>query len=162
MRAIRRFAFVLVASIPALCPAAGVLGEMTGVAPGPANERNYDASVLRPTELKSCLVDAYSIDTTDALFEMERPRVEKEREELNRMMEAASGKGPGDPASSALRAKAKAFNARVAALNSQVAYATEARDRFSKTCKGRKYYFPDVQLVRGELPAEISSVIPPK
>ncbi len=143
---------------------AGVLGTMSGAsAPLPA-ERVYNAVILKPAELKSCVVDAYSIDVSDALFDAERPSVEQERGELRKLQEAAAGKPTGATAAKAaeLRTKAQAFNARIAALNSRVAYAQDARDRFSKTCKGRKYYFEDLAAVRGQLPPEIAAVIPAK
>jgi hypothetical protein len=141
---------------------AGVFGTMTGASAPPGTERKYDAVTMKPAELKSCVVDAYSIDTADALFEAMRPKIEEERAELHRLREAAQGKPTSESAASEaeLRAKARMFNAKVAALNGQVAYATEARDRFSKTCKGRKYYFEDLRAVRGDLPVEIREIVP--
>jgi hypothetical protein len=141
---------------------AGVLGTMTGASTPPAAERKYDAFTMKPADLKSCIVDAYSIDAADALFEMERPKVEEERAELARLRDAARGKPTNASASAEteLRAKAQAFNARIAALNSRVAYAQDARDRFSKTCKGRKYYFEDLSALRDDLPAEVRAIIP--
>ena len=141
---------------------AGVFGTMTGASAPAGAERKYDAVTMKPAELKSCVVDAYSIDTTDALFEMMRPKIEEERAELQRLREAAQGKPTSASAASEaeLRAKAQVFNAKVAALNGQVAYASEARERFSKTCKGRRYYFEDLSAVRGELPAEIRDIVP--
>ena len=59
-----------------------------------------------------------------------------------------------------IRARAQAFNARIAMLNSQVAYAQEARDRFSRNCKGRRYYFEDLTVVRDRLPVEVREVVP--
>ena len=59
-----------------------------------------------------------------------------------------------------LRAKAVAFNERITALNSRVAYAQDARDRFSRTCKGRAYYFDDLASVRNQLPREVRDAIP--
>jgi hypothetical protein len=141
---------------------AGVLGTMTGAPVAPNAERKYDAITLKPMDLKSCVVDAYSIDTADALFEMERPRMEETRAELERLRETARGKptNASAAAETELRAKAQAFNARIAALNSRVAYAQDARDRFSKTCKGRKYYFEDLSALRDDLPSEIRAIIP--
>jgi len=141
---------------------AGVFGTMTGASAPPSAERRYDAVTIKPEDLKSCLVDAYSIDVADALFEAERPRIEEERAELQRLREAARGKPTtaGAASEAQLRAKAQVFNARVAALNSRVAYAQDARDRFSKACKGRKYYFEDLAAVRGALPAEIAAILP--
>lgn len=144
-------------SLPLGAPA-GVFGTMIGVAPAPGGERKYDAATLRPADLKSCLVDAYSIDKADELFDAERPRVAKDRDELDRLAEAAKDKRPGDPAKVELRAKAREHNAHVASLNARVAYAQEARDRFSKQCKGRRYYLPDLQAVRNELPTEIAAI----
>jgi hypothetical protein len=159
-----RAPFILALSFFAASANAGVFGTMTGASAPPSADRKYDAATLRPADLKSCLVDAYSIDVADALFEAERPTVELEREELKKLQEATAGKptGASAAASTELRMKAQKFNARVAALNSRVAYAQEARDRFSKTCKGRKYYFEDVAAVRGELPPEIASILPGK
>ena len=150
---------VAAASVVAVPAHAGVFGEMRGFTP-PPGERQYPEVILKPAELKSCVVDAYSIDTADALFDAERPKLDQEREELKRLDAAASGKRPGDPATVELRAKAKAFNAKVAALNSRVAYAQEARDRFSRSCKGRGYYFPDLEAARAALPAEIAATVP--
>ena len=154
MRAVIRLVLAA-ASFLAVDADAGVFAEMKGFTP-PPGERKYPEVILKPAELKSCVVDAYSIDTADALFDAERPKLDQDREELKRLDAAASGKRPGDPASVELRAKAKAFNAKVAALNSHVAYAQEARDRFSRSCKGRGYYFPDLEAVRRELPREIA------
>jgi hypothetical protein len=140
---------------------ASVLEHMTGASAPPGTERRYDVVTLRPADLKSCLVDAYSIDTSDALFEAARPKVEEEREELKKLREEARGK-PSTEAAAAdaqLRVRAQAFNARIAALNSQVAYAQEARDRFSRNCKGRRYYFDDLARVRNELPVEVRNAI---
>ncbi|MBC8022959.1 MAG: hypothetical protein H7Y14_07560, partial [Burkholderiales bacterium] len=100
---------------------AGVLGTMTGAsAPLPA-ERVYNAVILKPADLKSCVVDAYSIDVSDALFDAERPSVEQERGELRKLQDASAGKPTGATAAKAaeLRTKAQAFNARIAALNSR-------------------------------------------
>ncbi len=143
---------------------AGVFGTMTGASAPPSGERKYDAATLKPADLKSCLVDAYSIDTSDALFEMLRPKIEEERAELERLREAARGKPTNESAAAetALRVKAQAFNAKVSALNGRVAYAQDARDRFSKTCKGRKYYYEDIEAVRSELPPEIAAIFPAK
>ena len=154
------FAATLAVALPA---GAGVFSTMTGVSAPPGGaERKYDVETLRPTELQSCLVDAYTIDTTDALFEAQRPKVEEEREELKKLRDAARAKPSGEAAAAdtELRARAQAFNARVAMLNSQVAYATEARDRFSRTCKGRRYFFEDLTVVRGRLPVEVREAIP--
>jgi hypothetical protein len=145
---------IAAAALAATQAHAGVFGEMKGFAP-PAGERKYPDVILKPVDLKSCVVDAYSIDTADALFDAERPKLDGEREELKKLDAAASGKRPGDPAAIEMRARARAFNAKVAALNSRVAYAQEARDRFSSHCKGRGYYFPDLEAVRAQLPAEI-------
>ena len=141
---------------------AGVFGTMTGASAPPNSDRKYDAITLKPADLKSCVVDAYSIDMGDALFAMQRPRMEEERAELEKLREAARGKPTNESAAAeaALRAKAQMFNAKIAALNSEVAYAQDARDRFSKACKGRKYYFEDLSGLRDELPPEIGSIIP--
>jgi hypothetical protein len=141
---------------------AGVFGTMTGGSAPPNAERKYDAMMLKPVDLKSCVVDAYSIDTADALFESMRPKIEEERAELERLREAARGKPTNATAASEtqLRAKAQMFNSKVAMLNGQVAYAQDARDRFSKVCKGRKYYFEDLTALRGELPPEIGAIVP--
>ena len=161
MRIPASFALATVA-FAAVAAHAGVFGTMTGAAAPPGAERKYDAATIKPADLKSCIVDAYSIDTTDALFEMMRPKIEEERAELHRLREAARGKPTTESAAAEteLRAKAQVFNAKVAALNGQVAYAQEARDRFSKSCKGRKYYFEDLRAVRGELPVEIREIVP--
>ena len=141
---------------------AGVFATMTGTSAAEGAERKYDTLTMKPAELKSCVVDAYSIDVADALFEAQRPQVEEERAELHRLREAARGKPTTGSAASEteLRAKAQLFNAKVAALNSRVAYAQDARDRFSRTCKGRKYYFDDLRAVRRELPVEIREIVP--
>ena len=141
---------------------AGVLSTMTGAAAEPNAERKYDTLTLKPADLKSCVVDAYSIDVSDALFDAERPKVEEERAELHRLREAARGKPSNASAASEaeLRQKAQAFNARIAALNSRVAYAQDARDRFSRVCKGRRYYFDDLASVRRQLPREIRDIVP--
>jgi hypothetical protein len=155
--------FVVAAALLAAGAAqAGVFGTMTGAAAPAGAERKYDAATIKPADLKSCIVDAYSIDTTDALFAMMRPKIEEERAELHRLREAAQGKPTSASAASEaeLRSKAQAFNAKVAMLNGQVAYAQEARERFSKGCKGRKYYFEDLSAVSGDLPAEIRAVVP--
>ena len=161
--ALRAFLKCLIAaaSLAAVDADAGVFGEMRGFTP-PPGERTYPEVILKPAELKSCVVDAYSIDTADVLFDAERPKLDQEREELKRLDAAATGKRPGDPASMEMRAKAKVFNAKVAALNSRVAYAQEARDRFSRSCKGRGYYFPDLEAARSQLPAEIAAAVTPK
>jgi hypothetical protein len=151
------FAF---AALPA---GAGVFSTMTGMSAPPGGaERKYDIETLRPADVQSCLVDAYTIDTTDALFEAHRPKVEEEREELKKLRDAARAKPSGEAAAAdtELRARAQAFNARVAMLNSQVAYAQEARDRFSRNCKGRRYYFEDLTVVRDRLPVEVREAIP--
>ena len=153
-------ATLLLAALPA---GAGVLSTMTGMSAPPGGaERKYDIETLRAADLQSCLVDAYTIDNTDALFEAQRPKVEEEREELKKLSDAARAKPSGDAAAAdtELRARAQAFNARVAMLNSQVAYAQEARDRFSRSCKGRRYYFEDLTVVRGRLPVEVRNAIP--
>jgi len=152
-------ALALLAPAPA---AAGVLSTMTGASAPAGAERRYDTVTLRPADLKSCLVDVYSIDVADALFDSQRPAVEQEREELRKLRDAAGAKPSTETAAVAaeLRARAQAFNARVAMLNSRVAYAQEARDRFSRNCKGRRYYFEDLHLVRDELPREIREAIP--
>jgi len=151
-------------SLAALGANAGVFSTMTGTpAPAAGGERRYDAMTLKPVDLKSCLVDAYSIDSSDAIFEAERPKLEQEREELKRLRDAARG-NPTNASAAAeveLRAKAQVFNAKVAALNGRVAYAQDARDRFSRVCKDRKYYFDDMRAVRGELPVEVRNAIPP-
>jgi hypothetical protein len=105
-----------------------VFSTMTGAsAPPGAVERKYDVATLRPEDLQSCLVDAYTIDTTDAFFELQRPKVEEEREELKKLRDAARAKPSGEAAAAdtELRARAQAFNARIAMLNSQVAYAQQ-------------------------------------
>jgi hypothetical protein len=156
-----RLLLIAAALAAAASAQAGVLSTMTGAKAPPGDERKYDPLTLKPAELKSCLVDAYSIDVADALFEAERPRVEEEREELKKLREASLAK----PSSSAvaadteLRLKSRAFNAKIAALNSRVAYAQDARDRFSRTCKGRRYFFEDLAAVRRELPVEVRQAI---
>jgi hypothetical protein len=141
---------------------AGVFGTMEALSGPPTGERKYDAMTLKPIDVKSCIVDAYSIDVADALFEAMRPQVEQEREELRKLGEAARGKptSASAAAETQLRMKAQAFNAKVAALNARVAYAQDARDRFSRVCKGRKYYVEDLDSVRGDLPREIREIVP--
>ena len=157
-----RAPFILAAAVFAASAHAGVFGTMTGASAPPSGERKYDAMTLKPDDLKSCIVDAYSIDFTDALFEMQRPKIEEERAELQRLREAARGKPTSESAAAEtqLRAKAQMFNAKIAALNSNVAYAQDARDRFSKACKGRKYFFEDLTGLRDQLPAEIRDIVP--
>lgn len=150
-------------ALAALPAGAGVFSTMTGASAPPGGaERKYDVATLRPEDLRSCLVDAYTIDTTDALFELQRPKVEEEREELKKLRDAARGKPTGEAAAAdtELRARAQAFNARIAMLNSQVAYAQETRERFSRNCKGRRYYFEDLTVVRDRLPVEVREAIP--
>ena len=151
--------------LAALGAQAGVFSTMTGVSAPPAGgDRRYDPMTLKPADLKSCLVDAYSIDASDAIFEAERPKLEVEREELKRLRDLARG-NPTNASAAAeteLRAKAQVFNAKVAALNGRVAYAQDARDRFSRVCKDRKYYFDDMRAVRNELPVEVRDAIPLK
>lgn len=166
----RRFIFptmknafaVIVTTLAVGAVQAGVLATMKSVSSPPDGQRRYDPLTLNPTDLKSCLVDAYSIDTADAIFEVERPKVEEARAELHRLREASRGKPTKDTAAaeSELRAKAREFNARVASLNSRVAYAQEARDRFSKVCKDRRYYVDDLGTVRRQLPREIRDIVP--
>ncbi len=148
-------------AIAAASAHAGVLSTMTGAKSPPGGDRKYDPLTVNPLELKSCVVDAYSIDTADALFDAERPRVEQEREELKRLHEASTGKPSTATAAaeSELREKSRAFNRKVAELNSRVAYAQDARDRFSKTCKGRKYFLEDLTKVRQQLPVEIREAV---
>jgi hypothetical protein len=133
-----------------------------GVAPASANvPKQYDPTTIKTGELKGCLVDAYSIDTADALFDAERPKVEAEREELKKLRDAAKSK-PTNSAADAdkeLRQRTQAFNAHVAELNSRVAYAQDARDRFSKHCKGRRYYADDFAEARRALPVEVRDAI---
>jgi len=142
---------------------AGVLSTMTGTpAPQGGAERKYDIATLRPEDLKSCLVDVYSIDAADAVFDEARPRLEQEREELKKLRDVARGKPSSDAAAAdaELRSRTQAFNAHVGTLNSRVAYAQEARDRFSRNCKGRRYYVEDLIAVRNRLPAEVREAIP--
>lgn len=161
MRTAKLFLALAGIAVGAAAQAAGVFATMTGASAPPSAERKYDALTLRPVDLKSCLVDAYSIDTSDALFDMERPKIEGARAELHRLRESARGKPTRESAAAEaqLRAKAQAFNARVAMLNGRVAYAQDARDRFSKACKGRKYYFEDLASIRNDLPAEIGAIL---
>ena len=156
-------ALAIAFSLVAIASSAGVVDTMTSMpAPPAGSERKYDIATLHPEDLKSCLVDVYSIDTADALFEEERPKVEQEREELRKLRDAAKGKPSSDAAAAdaELRTRTRAFNAHVAKLNSRVAYAQEARDRFSRNCKGRRYYVDEFIIVRNRLPAEVRSAIP--
>jgi hypothetical protein len=139
---------------------AGVMSHMTS-APATPDGKKYDAATVKAAELKGCLVDAYSIDTADALFEAERPRVEAEREELKKLRDAAAGAptNAGAEAGKELRQRTAAFNSRVAGLNSRVAYAQEARERFSRHCKGRRYFADDFQEARRALPVEVRNTI---
>ena len=149
-------------SLAATSAHAGVFSTMKAM-PAPADgQRKYDVMTLKPADLKSCLVDAYSIDVADALFEAERPKLDEARAELNKLKEAASGKptSASAGAETELRAKAQVFNARVAALNSRVAYAQDARDRFSRVCKERSYYVDDMRSVWNQLPVEVREAVP--
>jgi hypothetical protein len=140
---------------------AGVMSTMTSVPPAAGGERKYDPLTLKAGDLKGCLVDAYSIDMADALFEGERPRVEQEREELRKLRDAVAGKPSNAKAAAEteLRARSIAFNEHVAALNSRVAYAQDARDRFSKLCKGRRYFADDFSAAWRQLPVEIREAV---
>ena len=148
--------------LTSLCGAAqaGVMSTMT-VAPATAEAKKYDAATVKRDELKGCLVDAYSIDSADVLFDAERPKVEAEREELKKLRDTAKGKPSNATAEVErdLRERTKAFNARIADLNSRVAYAQEARDRFSRLCKGRRYYADDFTEARNALPVEVRSAV---
>ena len=139
---------------------AGVMSHMTSL-PVTADGKTYGPIMVKTPELKGCLVDAYSIDTADALFDAERPKVEAEREELKKMRDAAAGAPTNAHAEAdkALRERTRAFNAHIADLNSRVAYAQEARDRFSKHCKGRSYFADDFQEARRALPMEVRNSI---
>ena len=140
---------------------AGVMSTMTSVPPAAGGERKYDPLTLKPADLKGCLVDAYSIDVADGLFEAMRPKIEEERAELVRLRDAARGKPTGQSAAAEteLRAKAQVFNAKVAALNARVAYVQDARDRFSKLCKGMRYYSDDFTAVWRQLPVEVRDAV---
>ena len=143
---------------------AGVMSTM-GIAPSSATvPKQYDPTTIKADELKGCLVDAYSIDTADALFDAERPKVEAERDELKKLRDVAKSKPTNATAEAEkeLRRRTLAFNAHVAELNSRVAYAQDARDRFSKHCKGRRYYADDLAEARRALPVEVRNAIPPK
>jgi hypothetical protein len=157
--------FLLAAALAAAASVhAGVLSTMTGAKAPAGDDRKYDPLTLKPAELKSCLVDAYSIDAADALFEAERPRVEEEREELKKLREASLAKPSSSTvaADAELRERSRAFNTKIASLNSRVAYAQDARDRFSKHCKGRRYYADDFTMARRALPVEVRNAIPPQ
>jgi hypothetical protein len=156
----------LAISILACFTGAAEAGVMSTMTPVPLTDapRKYDAATLKADELKGCLVDAYSIDTADALFEAERPKMDAEREELKKLRDAAAG-APTNASSAAgkeLRTRTLAFNARIAELNSRVAYAQDARDRFSRLCKGRRYYADDFTAARNALPVEVRNAHPPK
>ncbi len=155
-----RLAAVLFA-LAATTAYAGVMSTMTSVPPAAGGERKYDPLTLKPGDLKGCLVDAYSIDTADELFEGERPRVEQERDGLRKLRDAVAGKPSTDKAAAEteLRARSTAFNERIAALNSRVAYAQDARDRFSRVCKGMRYYSDDFTAARRQLPVEIREAV---
>src|SRR5258708_28058938 len=92
-----RLAAVLFA-LAATTAYAGVMSTMTSVPPAAGGERKYDPLTLKPGDLKGCLVDAYSIDTADELFEGERPRVEQERDGLRKLRDAVAGKPSTDKA----------------------------------------------------------------
>jgi hypothetical protein len=87
-----RLAAAFLFALAATSVSAGVMSTMTSVPPAAGGERKYDPLTLKPTDLKGCLVDAYSIDRSDALFEDERPRVEREREELRKLRDEVAGK----------------------------------------------------------------------
>ena len=154
-------AFALLLLPSCLAAQAGVMSHMTVTPITAESPKKYDAGTVKRDELKGCLVDAYSIDTADALFEAERPRVEAEREELKKLRDAAAGAptNAGAEAGRELRQRTTAFNSRVGDLNSRVAYAQEARDRFSKHCKGRRYYADDFAEARRALPVEVRNAI---
>jgi hypothetical protein len=158
----RRAARCHVSPSPPFPPDAGVFSTMTGMSAPRAARAQVRHRDPAAADVQSCLVDAYTIDTTDALFEAHRPKVEEEREELKKLRDAGARQALREAAAAdtELRARAQAFNARVAMLNSQVAYAQEARDRFSRTCKGRRYYFEDLTVVRDRLPVEVREAIP--
>ena len=143
---------------------AGVMSTMAVAPSSPEVPKKYDPATIKADELKGCLVDAYSIDTADVLFDAERPKVEAEREELKKLRDAAKAKPTNATAEmeKELRARTQAFNAHVAQLNSRVAYAQDARDRFSRHCKGRRYYADDFAAARRALPVEVRNAIPPK
>jgi hypothetical protein len=143
---------------------AGVMSHMTVAPATPQAPKKYDAATVKAEELKGCLVDAYSIDEADAVFDAARPKMEAEREELKKLRDAAAG-APTNANSAAgkeLRERTRAFNARIAELNSRVAYAQDARDRFSRLCKGRRYYADDFTAARDSLPVEVRNAHPPK
>src|SRR5258708_37618919 len=106
-----RLAAVLFA-LAATTADAGVMSTMTSVPPAAGGERKHDPLTLKPGDLKGCLVDAYSIDTADELFEGERPRVEQERDGLRKLRDAVAGQARTAQAAAAntLRARVTAFH----------------------------------------------------
>ena len=150
---------------------AGLLGNLvskgTGAtASGGREKKTYDANTLSPGQLKSCVLQAYSIDNTAAVLKKQRDLLDSHQKVVlatRRKYDATVnlyklGQG-SKPDIGPVRAEEEKYNKRVDTFNAGITRIKFDEEAFRKACAGKRYFDSDLTALGPELPADVSKVL---
>ena len=162
--------------------AAGLLEKLlapaVGTKPGfSEGKKTYDEDTLKPEDLTKCVVTAHDYDERVAHKPTEVEELGKMREELNKTAAGlktdieASQKNPvTEEQAEKLNARIAAYKAKEAEFNKRSDAANlnakaynkavaEGLDTFRDLCAGRRFYKSDLEVIRPQLPFDISDIL---
>lgn len=133
-------------------------------------EKTYDATVLRPDELKKCLLMANRIDQSGAALDREQASISNLDDQIQEtgasLQDESQSRFVDEEKLNEFNSRVEEYNVRVQerikrvdAYNAAIDRYTELADSFQETCNGRSFYPTDLTALRPELPPAIQSYL---
>ncbi len=149
------------------------VGKKPGFAEG---KKNYNEDVLKPDDLKSCLVKAHDIDEQSltkpdtTASDQERDKLVQEGKDLAAIIAATKDKPVEEEEAKKMNArtaaymeKQKEFNERANGANAKNQERSKAFNaafnEYRESCSGMRYYRSDLEAVKPKLPFDIDGIL---
>lgn len=137
---------------------AAAIGKGGAAKPG---EKDYGDRVLRPAELKSCLIAAHRLDLQDEELDFQKTQIDVEsdsltttRGQLNRDSQIPVA---SQIESDEINQRIDMFNARVS--SQRLRKHSNEVDGWNQTCGGHKFFLYDLDNMKADLPFNIEQYI---
>jgi hypothetical protein len=134
------------------------------------SERDYSSSILRPTQLKDCLLAAHRLDFVDEELEFQSTKVDSENDSIARTKFQLEQDTP-NPVSTQfaldeINRRIEMFNARVRTqkyaidiYNQRVQAHSGEIMSWNSTCADHRFYLYDLNSIKADLPFSIEQYI---
>ncbi len=138
--------------------------------PDAEGTKEYSKGVLRPVQLKTCLLTASRIDASGAVLDRELMAIsalDKTIDETGgELQRESAGKFPTREQIDAFNTRVETYNqkvreriTRVGAYNKAIDDYSSLADAFERECSGKSYFPADLKAVRHGLPPEIQAAL---